>query len=340
MEKNTLISTTAFIARLLIVLAVVIYFSPSESEGQTQEQKEFKVWQIPNVDEGAEFYFSPDGKSMIGNAKFKDDPVHQVYTFNIDGTNIKRINDKGEDACSFYFPDGNQLIYTSTRDNLDLPKGNYSDPNNYPQGAELYSCDLDGSKVKRLTNNKYYDAEVSISPDGKWILFSRQVDGKLDLWKMRPDGSEQQQITFTPEWQEGGSFYINNETIICRAWNIKDQAQRGMPMSIFTMKGDGSDRKQITNDSGTNWAPHPAPDGDHFVFVKVLPPHNYEIFLMSLKTGEQTRLTFNDGFDGFPVISPDGNLLTFDSSRDAKNGDRKLKPYLMDISSLRLGVKK
>ncbi len=339
MEKNTLTSITTFIARLLIVLAVVIYFSPSESKGQTQEQKEFKVWQIPNVDEGAEFYFSPDGKSMIGNAKFKDDPVHQVYTFNIDGTNIKRINNKGEDACSFYFPDGNQLIYTSTKDNLDLSKGNYSDPNNYPQGAELYLCDLDGGHVKRLTNNKYYDAEVSVSPDGKWILFSRQVDGKLDLWKMRPDGTEQQQITFTPEWQEGGSFYINNETIICRAWNIKDQAQRGMPMSIFTLKDDGSDRKQITNDSGTNWAPHPAPDGDHFVFVKVLPPHNYEIYLMSLKTREQTRLTFNDAFDGFPVISPDGNLLTFDSNRDAKNGDRKLRPYIMDITSLHLGLK-
>ncbi|MCX6175736.1 MAG: DUF5050 domain-containing protein [Ignavibacteriales bacterium] len=340
MEKNILTSITTFIARLLIVLAVIIYFSPSESVGQTQEQKEFKVWQIPNVDEGAEFYFSPDGKSMIGNAKFKGDPVHQVYTFNIDGTNIKRINDKGEDACSFYFPDGNHLIYTSTKDNLDLPKGNYSDPNNYPQGAELYSCDLDGNEVKRLTDNKYYDAEVSVSPDGKWILFSRQVDGKLDLWKMRPDGSEQQQITFTPEWQEGGSFFIDNETIICRAWNIKDQAQRGMPMSIFTMKSDGSDRKQITNDDGTNWAPHPAPDGDHFVFVKVLPPHNYEIYLMSLKTGEQTRLTFNDAFDGFPVISPDGNLLSFDSNRDAKNGDRKLRPYLMDISSLHLGLKK
>ncbi len=339
MKKNTLTSTTAIIARLIIVLAVVVYFSPNVSKGQTQEQKEFKVWQIPNVDEGAEFYFSPDGKSLIGNAKFKDDPVHQVYTFNIDGSNIKRINNKGEDACSFYFPDGNQLIYTSTKDNLDLPKGNYSDPNNYPQGAELYSSDLNGSKVKRLTDNKYYDAEVSVSQDGKWILFSRQVDGKLDLWKMRPDGSEQQQITFTPEWQEGGSFYINSETIICRAWNIKDQAQRGMPMSIFTLKGDGTGRKQITNDSGTNWAPHPAPDGDHFVFVKVLPPHNYEIFLMSLKTGEQTRLTFNDAFDGFPVISPDGNLLTFDSNRDTKNGDRKLRPYIMDISSLHLGLK-
>lgn len=320
---------------LMVISIAVVMMNTMAQEG-----KELPVWKIPNVDEGAEFYFSPDGKSLIGNAKFSTDSVHQVYTFNTDGKNILRINNKGEDACSFYFPDGKRLIFTTTRDNLDMSKGNYSDPNNYPQGSELYASDLQGGNIKRLTNNKYYDAEVSVSPSGKWILFSRQVDGMLDLWKMRPDGTDQKQITFTKEWQEGGAFFIDDTTIICRAWDIKDQAQRGMPMSIFTIRADGSDRKRITNDTGTNWAPHPAPDGDHFVFVKVLPPHNYEIFLMSLKTGEQTRITYNDAFDGFPVISPDGNLLTFDSNRDAKSGEKKLRPYMMDISSLHLGVKK
>ena len=324
---------------VLLNIFIIICICPKEYYGQTQDEKEFKVWQIPNIVEGAEFYFSPDGKRLIGNAKLGEDTVHQVYTFNIDGTEILKINDKGEDACSFYFPDGKRLLFTSTRDNLDMPKGEFSNPNNYPQGAEIYSCNLDGSDVKRLTNNKYYDAEISISPDGNWLLFTRQIDGKLDLWKMLPDGSEQQQITFTPEWQEGGSFFIDNETIICRAWDIKDQGQRGMPMSIFTLNSDGSNIKRITNDEGTNWAPHPAPDGDHFVFVKVLPPHNYEIFLMSLKTGEQKRLTYNEAFEGFPAISPDGKLLTFDSNRDAKKGERALRPYLMDISSLNLGPK-
>jgi len=328
---------TASLLQIVLYLSVIVCFSQKEDQAQTGEQGELKVWEIPNVDEGAEFYFSPDGKSLIGNAKFEGDTVHQVYTFTIDGENIVRINDKGEDACSYYFPDSKRLIFTSTRDNLDMPRGNYSNPFDYPQGSELYSCNPDGSDLKRLTNNKYYDAEVSLSPDGEWILFTRQIDGELDLWKMRPDGSEQQQITFTPDWQEGGSFFIDDETIICRAWELKNQAPRGMPMSIFTMKVDGSGRKRITTDTGTNWAPFPAPDGDHFVFVKVVPPHNYEIYMMSLSTGEQTRLTYNDAFDGFPAISPDGKLLTFDSSRDVKEGAMKLRPFLMDISSLNVG---
>ena len=324
---------------LVLTVFMFICFSVEENQCQTKDEEELKVWQISNIEQGAEFYFSPDGKSMVGNAKLGDDTVHQVYTFNIDGTNILKINDKGEDACSFYFPDGKRLLFTSTRDNLDMPKGEFSNPNNYPQGTEIYSCNLDGSDVIRLTDNEYYDAEIAVSPDGKCLLFTRQIDGKLDLWKMLPDGNEQQQITFTPDWQEGGSFFIDNETIIYRAWDIKDQGQRGMPMTIFTIKSDGSNVKRITNDEGTNWAPYPAPDGDHIVFVKVLPPHNYEIYLLSLNTGEQTRLTFNDAFDGFPVISPDGKLLSFDSSRDVKKGERKLRPYLMDISTLNLDPK-
>jgi TolB protein len=322
------------------MLALFFCMAPPILRAQPKDQQEFRVWKVPGLEEGAEFYFSPDGKRLIGNAKVGNDTVHHVYTIGIDGEGLLCINHTGEDACSFYFPDGKRLLFTSTRDHLDMPRGNYSNPFEYPQGAELYSCNLDGSDVKRLTNNKYYDAEVSVSPDGKWILFTRQIDGKLDLWRMRPDGSQEAQITHTEDWQEGGAFFVDNETIICRAWEMKNQAQRGMPMSIFTMKQDGSERKRITTDEGTNWAPHPAPDGDHFVFVKVFPPRNYEVFVMSLKTGEQKRLTYSDAFDGFPVISPDGKLLTFSSNRDAKAGERKLRPYLMDISSLNLGRKK
>jgi len=323
--------------RRLIAAAAAAFLAATLLRGE--EGKELPVTIVPNLGEAAELYFSPDGKSLIGNAKREGDEAHHVYTVTLDGKNIVRINGKGEDACSFYFPSGQRLIWTSTKDHPELAKGGYSDPNNYPQGAELYTSALDGNDVKRLTNNTYYDAEVSLSPDGKWILFTRQIDGKLDLWRMKADGTGEQQITHTPDWQEGGSFYMpDSETILYRAWKVADQAQRGMPMTIFTIKHDGTGQKQITHDPGTNWAPHPAPDGRHFVFVKMLPPHNFEVFLMDKETGKETRLTYFEGFDGFPAISPDGKTMVFASSRDAKPGERKLFTYTMDVSSLKLGA--
>lgn len=303
------------------------------------QAQEPDVRRIPHEGVGAEFYFSPDGQTLIGNAKLEGDETHYVYTMNIETGEMVKINDKGEDACSHFFPDGKRLIWTSTRDLTDLPKGGYSDPNDYPTGAELYSSALDGSDVKRLTNNLVYDAEVGVSPDGKWILWSRQIDGEIDLWRMPADGTgEEQQITFTKGEQEGGAFYLpDSETVLFRSWDRSSQGQRGMPMTIYTINHDGSNKKQITTEEGTNWAPYPAPDGEHFVFVKVLPPHNFEIYLRSLKTGEETRLTYNDGFDGFPAISADGTMMTFSSGRQAPKGERVLHQYIMDLGSFNLG---
>jgi Tol biopolymer transport system component len=325
----------------LLLLALLQLLLVPGSTGVAQvggAGREFPVRRIPNIGNAAEFYFSPDGKSIIGNAKRDGDDAWHVYTMNIDGTDIRRINDRGEDACSFFFPDGKRIIWTSTRDHPELPKGNYSDPLDYPQGAEIYTSNLDGSDVRRLTNNTVYDAEVSVSPDGTRVLFGRQTSGKMELWRMRPDGGEQQQITRLEGWEPGGSFYLpDSRTILFRAWRTSVQGQRGMPMTLFTIKDDGTELRQLTDDDGTNWAPFPAPDGRHYVFVKVVPPRNYEIYLGDLQSSTQVRLTYSDAFDGFPAISPDGRSLLFASSRDAPPGERFLTLYLMDISSLNLG---
>lgn len=337
-------TTTRSMAALILALALPLSAGAQAPAASPAQSKELPVRIIPNLGEGAEFYFSPDSKSLIGNAKREGDAAHHVYTTTLDGTKIVKINDKGEDACSFYFPDGKHLLWTSTRDNLDMPKGAWSDPKDYPKGSELYMSDLDGKNVKRLTNNKVYDAEAAVSPDGKWILFGRDIDGKMDLWVMKSDGTGEKQITFTDDWQEGGAqFMPDSNTILTRAWKREDQAQRMMPMQIFTVKRDGSDRRQITSEAGTNWAPFPAPDGKHFAFVKILndtPRPNWEIFMMNIETGQQTRLTYNPGFDGFPSISPDGHWLAFSSGRDAKPGERTLFEYVMDISSLGVGPAK
>ncbi len=302
------------------------------------ETGEMPIERISSIAEGAEAYFSPDGKSVIASARVEGEEDLHVYTIRVDGSEARRINDQGADACSYYFPNGERLIWTSTKDHLDLDPGDFSDPERYPQGAELYVSDLSGESIQRLTDNEVYDAEVSISPDGEWILFTRQIDGQLDLWKMSVDGTDEQQITFTPDEQEGGSFFLpDSETILYRAWKVEDQGQRGMPMTIYTIRLDGSDKRQITHEDGTNWAPFPAPDGKHFVFVKFLPPRNFEVFMMNMETGEQTRLTHNEAFDGFPSISPDGSTLVFSSSRDAAPGERKLNLFRMDISSFGVG---
>jgi Tol biopolymer transport system component len=325
----------------LVIVLLFPFVIPADGwaqgvEPEGESGKELPVKKVPGFYSAAEAYFSPDGQLLVVNAlRTADEEDYHVYITNLDGTDIRCLEDKGYDACSFFFPDGKRLVFTSTRDNRHLPKGDYSILAEYPTGAELYTCNIDGSDLKRLTNNEWYEAEVSLSPDGEWMLFGRLIDGKMDLWRMRPDGSNEIQITKTPEWQEGGAFYLpDSEHILYRAWKVEDQGKRAKPMTVFTIKHDGSELRQITHDDGMNWAPHPSPNGKHFVFVKNIPPHNFEIFLMNMETGEQTRVTYNDAFDGFPVFSPDGHTINFSSSRDQEPGERRCDIYLMDISPL------
>ena len=322
-----------------------------------RDSRELPTYKIPNLAPNGEAYYAPDGVHLIAQVNDPDaqDPGPGkvggalTYTFTDTGEDIRRINDRGMDACSWFYPDGKRLLWTSTRDHVDdMPAGNWSDDSDYPQGAELYSSDLDGSHVKRLTNNRWYDAEATVSPDGKWIVFGRQIDGNADLWRMKADGTEQTQLTFTDDWQEGEAYFMpDSETVIFRAWkrsekqrleaqDRKNGTHTQLPMNIFSMKIVGPDRdvqpRTFTQD--TNWAPFPAPDGRHFLVVRILEGNNWELFLADMAGGEPVRLTYNDGWDGMGAFSPDGKKMVFTSS---KPGSYELYSYVMDVSSLNLG---
>jgi TolB protein len=310
---------------------------------------ELPVSIVPNIAEAAEAYYGPDSKLLIAQTRDPDAKKTSMGTagaltwiFADDGSKSWRANDKGQDACSYIFPDGKRIVFTSTRDHMDMPVGNWSDSNDYPQGAELYTADLDGKNVKRLTNNTQYEAEVSVSHDGKKIVFGRMKDGKMDLWTMNADGTGERQLTNTPDWQEGAPFFMNgDDRIMFRAWRASEYGKiRPTPMTVFTIKTDGTDWRRYTYDGDMNWAPFPAPDGRHFVFVRVtdLATNNWDVYLGDLAGTPPKRLTFNDKFDGFPAVSPDGKKMVFSRS----TGERfmsGIKTFTMDISSLGIGTK-
>jgi len=330
-------------------LLALASFATALSAGAQEKaavREEFPTREIPNIGPAGEAYYAPDSIHLITGIKDPDAKRHKdgaygglEHIFTDTGENIRRINDHGQDACSFFFPDGKRVAWTSTRDNLDLPVADWSDPNDYPTGAEIYVSDLDGGNIKRLTNNKWYEAEVSVSPDGKWVVFGRQVDGKDDLVRIRPDGTDEFVITRSEELQEGAPFYMPDaETIMFRAWMESDQkGPGGRPSSIqvYTIKHDGTNLKMHTHDNGVNWHPFPAPDGRHYVFTKFLfDEKDWEVYLGDLEGGLPRRLTNRKGFDGLAEFSPDGNKVVFGRGQPGVAGTRL---YVMDVSSLGLG---
>lgn len=306
---------------------------------------EMPSWQIPNMGEAAEAYYGPDSRYLIAQVQTplaakspRGLSGFLTQTFTDDGQDVTLINNKGWDGCSYFFPDGQRLVWTSIKDRMEMGLGNWSDWRNYPQGAELYASDRKGGNVQRLTNNEYYEAEVTVSPDGKWIVFGRQIKGNMDLWVMKADGTEERQITFTEDDQEGAPYFLpDNNTILFRAWKASRYDEKPTPMTIYTIQRDGTGLRPRTFTDDMNWAPYPTPDGKHFVFVRAETPRNWEVYLGYLdgKTPPK-RLTFDDAFDGFPSISPDGRKMVWTSSRSAggKGFMQGLRLHVMDITEL------
>jgi len=306
---------------------------------------ELPVRLIPNIPPAGEGYYAPDDYHFIAQARDPDAQTNGderiggalTYIFTDDGKLTRRINDRGQDACSYFFQDQERVIWTSTKDNMDMPLGDWASQDNYPQGAELYSSDLYGNDIVRLTNNKWYDAEVTISPNNEWIVWARQIDGNVNLWRMRSDGSDEQQITFTEDWQPGAPFYLaDNETIIFQAWRDSEYGKISpTPMTVFTVKYDGSELTQRTFNRDMQWGPAPAGDGRHYLFTRMIDGYNFELFLGDLGGDEPLRLTYNNGFDGMKSLSKDSTKMMF--NRTAHEGDPMLYIHVMDLSSLNLG---
>lgn len=216
--------------------------------------------------------------------------IDQICLLNADGSGRKQLTDLK--ATAFYAsvsPDG-QTIYFSSKDT-----GNF----------EIYSVSVNGDNLQKLTKNIGALYAPELSPNGEWIIFTKNGDG---LWLMKPDGSNAHRLTnkddIDPSWSPDGSM-------------ISFASSRAGERQLFVMNADGSNIRQVTdlnNMGGRNtWSP----DATKLAFYRG-PQGDRNIFIINVDGTGLERLT--DGGDNLgPSWSPDGNWIVFTSFRDGNN---------------------
>jgi Tol biopolymer transport system component len=258
---------------------------------------------------------------------------------NVDGSDVKLLNSgKGRTTCGFFFPDGKRFIYASTHlaGEPCPPAPDRSQGYVWPiyPSYEIFSANLDGSGLKRLTKNPGYDAEGTISSDGKKIVFTSMRGGDLDIYTMNADGGGVKRLT-TEKGYDGGPFFSwDGKTIVYRAFHpktkdelkeyeslLKQNLIKPTRAEIFMMSADGSNKRQLTSNGAANWAPFLHPNNRQIIFSSNLhDPERRSFSLHSINvdgTGME-RITHGARFDSFPMFSRDGKKLVFASTRNAK----------------------
>ncbi len=110
--------------------------------------------------------------------------VSRVYTVPIGGGAPKLLTPEGPSYFHSWSPDDKYLIFTGGRGGCG-PLMN------------LYRVPAAGGPEERLTNTPgALDDGSEYSPDGQFIYFNSTRTGRMQLWRMRPDGSAQEQLTF------------------------------------------------------------------------------------------------------------------------------------------------
>jgi Tol biopolymer transport system component len=300
--------------------------------------------------DNGEAYFSRNGGKLIFQSNRGGYACDKIWTMNSDGSDRKMVSpDHGAHTCSFFFPD-NRIVFASTSHLAgdcppkgDLPRG-YVWPL-YPY--DIFTADEDGSGLRKITDNPLYDAEPVVSADGKQIVFGSQRDNDFDIYLMNSDGTNLRRLTDRTGYDGGPWFSPDNTKIAWRAWHPETEDEKALwkdcmeknyivavPLDIWVMNADGTDKRRIVRNKATNWAPSWHPDGKRLIFSSNMDDwhedlgkfgHNFELYLVNIDGTGLERLTFNTVFDSFPMFSPDGRKLSFASNRDPK------KPRETDI---------
>lgn len=303
------------------------------------ERRLTNLTQITFGGSNAEAYFSADGKQLIYQATKDKYTCDQIFTMNIDGSNSKLVSTgDGRTTCAYFFPDGKRIVYASTHDDDDDCPPNPDRSKGYVWGVfnayDIYVANADGSKPKKLAATDGYDAEATISPDGKEIVFTSSRDGDLEIYIMNADGSNVRRITNEKGYDGGAFFSPDGKMLVYRAFHptdpkeiaegealLKEQLVKPSKMELFVINTDGTGKRQLTHNGAANFAPFFTPDGKKILFssnVNDPTGYDFDLFLVDLEGKNLEQVTYSKGFDGFPMFTRDGKKLVFVSSRNAK----------------------
>ncbi|HVL82445.1 MAG TPA: PxKF domain-containing protein [Actinomycetota bacterium] len=240
---------------------------------------------------------------------------------------------------------------------------------------DVWIMNGDGSGQRKLNADPARvdkeDGQPRFSEDGTRIVFAScrndvqpipcvlgdisKAVGNADIFTMRPDGSEQRQVTsnlahdgipdpspdgrriaFTSIRNLNTDVYLidaeggNERRLTTNAardhspsWSpdatrIAFVSERTGNGDIYVMNADGTNPVRLTTNAASDGQPTWSPDGTEIAFVSDR-TGNGDIYVMNADGTGQTRLTSSSGADRHPAFAPDGAAIAFSSNRDGND---------------------
>jgi TolB protein len=323
---------------------------------QSSERHLGNIRQLTFGRQNAEAYFSFSGNKLIfqsTNNWMKDSfaathkpadvglGCYQMYIMDLESDTIRLVSTgMGATTCGYFFPGDRRVLYSSTH-----AKGPNCPPKPKREGAyrwalddyDLYAVRIDGQEMQKLTSTPGYDAEATVSPNGKTIVWTSVKDGDLDIYAMDLDGTRVRRLTDDVGYDGGAFFSPDSKRIVYRASHPTDPAEVSRykellaqqlvepgQLELFVMHADGTNKQPVTSNGASNFSPFFHPDGRRIIFSSNVETRgeggrpSFHLYLINDDGTGQERLTTEGHFNSFPMFSPDGKRLVWVSDRNTK----------------------
>ncbi|HVT11418.1 MAG TPA: hypothetical protein VHE55_04060 [Fimbriimonadaceae bacterium] len=334
------------------MLAALVTLALVQRDSQPRQpdprEKHFRnLRQLTFGGQNAEAYWSVDGKYLSFQASSPDHkyPDEQIFTMRADGSD-KRLEStgKGRCTCSYFSPDGKWLYFSSTHATepegqppVDMSKGYVWEVNpNYvmyriPARYEGMARREEGFFKPIVKKPGAYVAETTIAPNGKWMYWTSDFQGDLEIYRSDLKGGHIKRLTDKVGYDGGPFVSWDSKHVVYRRDSfskpeeiqdykklLKEHLIRPGKLEIWIMDADGSHKRQVTHLGCASFAPFLAPDNKHILFSSNYGDpqgREFDIYMIDVDGTHLERITYTKEFDGFPMFTRDGKKLVFCSNR-------------------------
>ena len=198
---------------------------------------------------------SPDGKWIAMTCTTPDHPGRRVYIVPTTGGAPRMVTANPDSYFHSWSPDGKTILFT---------RPSHSTLN-------IFAISPDGGEETARTTGTGVSDDPDFSSDGQWIYFNSDRAGGMQIWRMRTDGSQPEQVTFDEKHNWTPHPSPDGKSILILSYD-KDVTGHAANKDVTLRILNVADRKirnlvEIVGGSGSDNVPNWAPDGAHFAFV-------------------------------------------------------------------------
>ena len=183
--------------------------------------------------------------------------------------------------------------------------------------GDIWTADENGQNIQRLTVNRARDVYGRFSPDGKWIAFSSERNGNLDVFIIPGGGGNAKQLTSHSADDTVLGWSSDSRSVLFSA----NRGEDFMPQ-LYLVSTEGGMPTRAGTDMGVQASY--SPDGQRLAYNQKSQVYwrkfyrgsfQSDIMVMDVAAKKFTQVTDFDGLDSWPMWGRDG-FIYFVSDRE------------------------